>query len=258
MCDRFGDWLFANVELKDRIWEADKIGKKGLLVLRIIGFLILLEINILAIFVYVGVTPLKIFSITAISYIFSLFTYGLLLASWMWGTDGQHLWKIAHSFFEIFFSFTVGLTVVFWCLVVPIIFTKKDFSVNGLQNSYLELAVRIQYHLAVFGLFIADLYVNRIEFPFRHFIIVVSAVFIFIALYLGISKMDKPIDDYVDWSDLHSMGFIAAAGALILGAFLIAALISAKKKDRYVTKATMKDVGAKERQSSDRISLDSV
>ena len=257
-CDKIGSWLFENAEVKNRLWECDKLSKRGLLVLRLIAFLMLIEINVLAMVTYIKESPLKIFSITSVSFLFSFVTYLLILLQYLLATKypDSCLWKIAHCMFEVCFSFAVGLTIVFWCVVIPVLVSRSDPKAKGLENTWLEIAIRLQLHTVVFGIYLFDLYTNRIEFPFRHSVIVLCCCIIFITVYLLISKFDKPIEDYVNWSERESIGFAGAAGALIMGAFCCAALVSEKKKARYIVQARDGEKGKKE--GSERISLDSI
>ena len=261
MCDRISAWLFESVHLENRLWETDKLGKAGLLVLRIIAIIVLLEINILAIVVYDRVDSLKIFSITSVAYSFSFLTYALLFIVWYIGLKTGGLWKFAHCMFEVFFSFCVGLTVVFWCAIIPVIFSRDELRVTGMRNSWLELSIRIQLHSAIFIIYLIELYTNRIEFQCRHFIVVLLCVVLFVAIYLAVSKLSNYIDDYVNWTDLNSIGFIVAAAALIIGAFFCGVLVTAKKKLRYANEATAtkaREIPKTRPDSADRFSLDSV
>ncbi|MDR3547576.1 MAG: hypothetical protein P4M11_04765 [Candidatus Pacebacteria bacterium] len=254
-CTSISVWLFDRPGLRNRLWECDTINPRFLLVLRCIVLLFLIEICVMAIIAYALTSPQKVFSITSVSILCSLTTYVMILVQ-HWLPIEARLWKWTHVVYEISFSFAVGLSLVFWCVLIPLLFTRSNFSISGLQNTWLEIAVRVQFHTIVFGVYLFELYMNRIEFPFRHIVIVFTCCVFYVIGYLALSKLYRAIEDYTDWSDVESFSFIGAAGILILGSFCCAALITEKKLARYTSPPPMRDV---EKSGKDRgLSMDSI
>jgi hypothetical protein len=264
LCQKMSAWLFENAELQNRIWECDKLSKRGLLILRSVMGILLLEINILGFIVYTRQNAVKLLSVTSLCFMLALIAYALMFIQYLVDKHGPSstLWKVSHCFFEVAFSVTVGFTIVFWCVFLPMYISKSTARVADMHDSTLDIAINIQLHLVVFCLYLVEIYCNRIEFPLRHTFVVLGAGLVAMMVFLLVGKVYRPIEDYVNWSDSEYLGFSLAAAVLVIGAFFFAALTSDKKKARYALKPSPKpptnandnkDVG-----SADRLSFGSI
>lgn len=255
MCDRINNWLFETPKITNRIWETDKLSKKALMILRSAGFLIIFEANVLNFVVYIDVNGLKVFSLTSITLIFSLFTYGFIMLELLNDFKSDWTWKVGHILFEIFISCVTALTAVFIALLVFWILSVESRESSG---GWIEITVKVQLHTVIAAVYLLDFYTNRIEFSFRHITLVICAVLLILATYIGFSGIDSSIDDYFDWSDLGTIGFVIAAGVLFIAIFCFAVLFSQHKKRRYLIKPQSKKYGGDKMIGTVHISFDNV
>lgn len=220
--------------MKNRIWETDKLSKKMLTVLRITMFLVLFEANVLNFVNYIELGGLRVFSLTSVTLIFSLVAYGLILSDLLGDFKAAWVWKAAHIMYEVFMSFSIALTLVYVAVIVCSWLSVKNKDLSDLDDSWIDITVKIQLHTLVLLGYIIDFYTNRIEIPYRHIVLVILVVSAVVGVYVGVSSVKSSIDDYFDWSDSGTFGFLVAAGVLVVGIFCCAALLSQQKKRRYV------------------------
>eukprot|EP00826_Nyctotherus_ovalis_P037885 TRINITY_DN3499_c0_g1_i9.p1 TRINITY_DN3499_c0_g1~~TRINITY_DN3499_c0_g1_i9.p1 ORF type:complete len:162 (-),score=40.90 TRINITY_DN3499_c0_g1_i9:134-619(-) len=138
--------------------------------------------------------------------------------------------------YEIFMSFSVALTLVYVAIIICSWLSVKNKDLSDLDDSWIDITVKVQLHTLVLLGYIIDFYTNRIEIPYRHIVLVVLVVTAVVGVYVGVSSVKSSIDDYFDWSDSGTFGFLAAAGVLIVGIFCCAALLSQHKQRRYVVR----------------------
>eukprot|EP00826_Nyctotherus_ovalis_P043513 TRINITY_DN4592_c0_g1_i1.p1 TRINITY_DN4592_c0_g1~~TRINITY_DN4592_c0_g1_i1.p1 ORF type:complete len:253 (+),score=62.09 TRINITY_DN4592_c0_g1_i1:246-1004(+) len=234
MCQKISNAFFKVPEITNRLWETDKFSKKNLMMLRVAGFAVLLEINIMCTVLYATVNYLKIFALTNITLTFSLLTYGFILLDLF--VELPWVWKTAHVLFEIFFSFCVALTIVFIIVVICYFLSVHDEKLAGLDDGWIELAIKIQMHTAVLALYLADFYTNRIECCLRHTVLTAFSMGVIVGIYIGASKVDGSIDDFFDWRNSESIAFLVTAAVLVVAVFCFTTMLSDQKKKRYVTK----------------------
>jgi len=234
MCEWLDDWFFKLPKIRNRIWETDKLSKKILMILRVAMFLILFEVNVLNFVNYVEISGLRVFSLTSCTLIFSLLTYGFIMADLLNESKSSWVWKVAHLMYEIFLSFSVALTIVYLVVIICSWLPVERRDLDDLNENWIDITVKVQLYTIVLAAYLIDFYTNRIEIPFRHIVLVILVVLVAVGVYVGVSSADSSIDDFFDWSDSSSFGFLIAAAVLIVGIFCCAALLSQQKKRRYL------------------------
>jgi len=231
MCLGISYNLFDVPNIKNRVWETDKLSNKGLMVLRIGGFIILLEINIMCVILFAWVNSLKFFGLTYITIMFSLITYGLLLIDLV--TNTTWVWKLGHLLYEIFMSFCVALTVVFIAVIICSSLSVDSGDIAGLEDGWIELIIKVQLYTVVLALYLVDFYTNRIECCLRHMAVIIFVMVLIVGLYIGISKIDDSIDDFVHWDNPGSIGYLLSIAVLVVAVFCFTIMLSNKKQFRY-------------------------
>lgn len=233
MCEWLNNWFFETPKIRNRIWETDKLNKKMLIILRVAIFLILFEANVLNFVNYIEISGLRVFSLTSCTLIFSLITYAFILGDLLSEFNGGWGWKVAHLMFEIFMSFSVALAIVYFAVIICTWLSVKNENLSELDGNWIDITVKVQLHTVVLFGYLIDFYTNRIEVPYRHLVLLILVALVVVGVYVGVSSTVSSIDDFFDWSDSGTFGFLIAAGVLVVGIFCCATLLSQQKKKRY-------------------------
>ena len=226
----------SSILMKNRIWETDKLSKKMLIVLRTAALMILFEVNVLSIVLFIQVNGWKVFSLTNLTLFFSFVMYIFVMLDLLFEHNSTWIWKVANVLYEIFASFILSITIILIVILIFSIFSVADDNIAGLEDGWIEITIKAQMFTAILAIYLLDFYTNRIEFPLRHAVLLGFSILIIFTIYIGVSKLDDTIDDFLDWSRSGSIAYLISTGILIICVFFVGNIISKQKMKRYTMK----------------------